>query len=57
MDKVESWKDIRGFIPVWPIVRSEDWCGDFSRKPSQPRPLKDRMREILIKQITHGSWY
>lgn len=29
IEKVHSCHDIREFIPVWPIMKASDWCGDF----------------------------
>lgn len=26
---VEPSRDIREYVPVWPIMRGDDWCGDW----------------------------
>lgn len=31
-EKVEHSVDLRGFIPIWPIVKLDDWCGDFVKR-------------------------
>ena len=32
MEKVPAHIDIRMFIPVWPIVKAGDWCGEHKPK-------------------------
>lgn len=32
---VESHVDLRRHVPVWPIVRSGDWCGDYQRAAAE----------------------
>ena len=34
-DKVENYVDCRVWVPRWPIVRSDDWCGDFERSNNE----------------------
>ena len=34
-DKLDNWQDGRVWVPRWPIVRSDDWCGDFERSNGQ----------------------
>lgn len=32
MVTVPHWQDIRLHVPRWPVVRSDDWCGDYVRR-------------------------
>lgn len=31
MEKVEPSVDLRMFVPVWPLVSYDDWCGQYAR--------------------------
>lgn len=37
--RVEFTQDLRGHIPEWPLMKEDDWCGEFrrERKASQGR--------------------
>lgn len=37
MNKVDYCQDIRGFVPVWPIVKFNDWCGEFASANGLPK--------------------
>ena len=34
MVRVEAWQDIREFVPKFPVMHGDDWCGAFEPKPA-----------------------
>lgn len=45
--KVESYVDIRLWVPVFPIVRSDDWCGDFEWSDTTGRDVDDLTTMVI----------
>lgn len=50
-EKVESWQDLRGFVPRWPIMKAHDWCGDWEAGAALARESSLREHSSLSEQI------
>lgn len=31
-EKVESYQDLRLWVPRFPVMRADEWCGEFKEK-------------------------
>lgn len=53
-EKVESHQDLRRWVPVFPIVSSDDWCGDYEAVQQRAAPAQaESSDELMVWAVRH----